>query len=175
MGLKDVFAAVNALVADGVIEDWALGGAVAATFYLEPVATLDVDIFVTFQVRPGSRLISPQPIFEYLTARGGRIEGEYVVIAEWPVQFLPAPTALVEEAIREAQATEVEGVPVRVFRVEHLAAIALQTGRPKDMARLVQFVESGTLRPDQMEAVLARHGLADAWGRFERKFFGDQS
>jgi hypothetical protein len=34
---------------------------------------------------------------------------------------------------------------VRVFTAEHLAAIALQTGRSKDKLRLLQFVESGVL------------------------------
>lgn len=175
MALKDVFVAVNALVADGVIADWALGGAVAATFYLEPVATIDVDIFVTFRARPGSHLIDPQPILDHLTVRAARVEGEHVVLAERPVRFLPAPTPLVEESMHEAQETDVEGIPVRVFSVEHLAAIALQTGRPKDMARLVQFADSGALRSDRLEAILDRHGLAAAWDRFERKFFGDES
>lgn len=39
--------------ADGVIERYAIG-AVGATFYIEPVATLDVDIFVAFRPEPGS-------------------------------------------------------------------------------------------------------------------------
>jgi hypothetical protein len=39
---------------DGVIERYAIGGAVGATFYLEPIATLDVDIF-------GKRFLSDAP------------------------------------------------------------------------------------------------------------------
>jgi hypothetical protein len=35
--------------ADGVIDQYAIGGAVGATFYLEPVATLDIDVFVSFK------------------------------------------------------------------------------------------------------------------------------
>ena len=68
MNIKDVIATVNRMQVEGVIERYAIGGAVAATFYLEPVSTLDVDIFVTFRAEPGSLLISPQPIFDYLTA-----------------------------------------------------------------------------------------------------------
>ena len=61
--------------ADGIVDRYAIGGAVGATFYLEPVATLGVDIFISFQAQPGSLLISPQPVFKYLTERGARIEG----------------------------------------------------------------------------------------------------
>lgn len=66
MRLGDVFVVVNRMQADGVIERYALGGAVAATFYLEPVSTIDVDIFVAFLPVAGSRLVSAQPIFDYL-------------------------------------------------------------------------------------------------------------
>ncbi len=37
-----------------------------------------------------------------------------------------------------------EEVPTRVFSAAHLACIALETGRPKDKARLLQFMEAGT-------------------------------
>ena len=87
---------------DGVIERYAIGGAVGATFYLEPVATLDVDIFVTFKPEAGSAIVDPQPIYDYLKARGGAVQGEHVVIAGWPVQFLPPGSPLVEEALAEA-------------------------------------------------------------------------
>jgi hypothetical protein len=49
----------------------------------------------------------------------------------------------------------------------------MQTGRAKDKARLLQFVETGVLNPARFQAVLARHGLEDAWQRFERQFFSD--
>lgn len=35
--------------ADGVIERYAVSGAVGTTFYLEPVATLDVDVLIEKQ------------------------------------------------------------------------------------------------------------------------------
>jgi hypothetical protein len=56
---------------------------------------------------------------------------------------------------------------------EHLAAIALQTGRAKDKARLLQFVEAGVLDAARFQAILARHGLVAAWQKFERQFLSD--
>ena len=101
MNIKETIAAINRLQADGVIDRYAIGGAVGATFYLEPVATLDVHVFMAFRPEAGQILISPQPIFEYLKARGGTMQGEYIVVAGWPVQFLPPGTPLVEEALNE--------------------------------------------------------------------------
>jgi hypothetical protein len=175
MDIKEVIATINQMQADGVIQRYAIGGAVGATFYLEPVATLDVDIFITIESAPGSLIVNPRRIYDYLKARGGTMEGEYVVIAGWPVQFLPAGTPLVEEALKEAAIRDVDGTPARVFSAEHLAAVALQTGRAKDKARLLQFVEAGALDGARFQAILVRHGLVEAWGRFERQFLNDPS
>ncbi len=170
MNIVEVIALINQMQADGVIERYAIGGAVGATFYLEPISTLDVDIFVAFRREPGSVLVSPQPIFDYLAARGCQMEGEYVVIAGWPVQFLPPTGPLVEEALAEAVTIPVGAIPARVFTAEHLAAIALQVGRAKDKARLLQFIEAGVLDAERFQAILARHQLTDAWQRFSRQF-----
>lgn len=156
--------------ADGIVDRYAIGGAVGATFYLEPVATLDVDIFISFQAQPGSPPISPEPVFKYLTGRGAQIEGEYLIITDWPVRFLPPTGPLVEEALEEAVEVDVEEIRTRVFIAEHLAAIALQTGRPKDKARLLQFIESGALSPERFENILERHALAGNWRKFEQQF-----
>jgi hypothetical protein len=170
VGIAQVIALINQMEADGVIERYAVGGAVGATFYLEPVATLDLDIFVTFREEAGQLLVSPKPILDYLTARGGVLEGEYIVVAEWPVQFLPPTGPLVEEALANAVTVDVEGTPTRVFTAEHLAAIALETGRAKDKARLLQFIEAAAIRPEVFQGIVAQHGLVDRWREFERAF-----
>lgn len=47
--MKATLAVISQMQSDGVIGKYAIGGAVGATFYLEPAATLDIDIFVSFQ------------------------------------------------------------------------------------------------------------------------------
>ena len=109
-------------------------------------------------------------------------------LAEWPAavccirdgrtagrNWRPPTSPLVEEALDKAVSGEVGGSPVRVFSAEHLAAIALQTGRAKDKARLLQFVESGVLDASKFEQLVIRHGLADDWEKFGRQFLGDAS
>jgi hypothetical protein len=43
--LAEVLRAANGLIAAGLIEDWALGGALAAIYYVEPLTTYDAHIF----------------------------------------------------------------------------------------------------------------------------------
>jgi len=95
------------------------------------------------------------------------------MIADWPVQFLPPTGPLVEEALAEAFEADVEGVAARVFSAEHLAAIALQTGRAKDKARLLQFIEEGALDTAHFQEIVRRHDLIDVWTKFERQFLAD--
>ncbi|PYL06418.1 MAG: hypothetical protein DME33_13720 [Verrucomicrobia bacterium] len=170
MGVKEVIETINRMQSGGVIERYAIGGAVGATFYLEPVATLDVDVFVEFHAEPGSHIVSPEHIFKHLRERGYKMEVEYVIIADWPVQFLPAGTPLLQEALATAVEKDVEGTPVRVFTPEHIAAVALETGRAKDKARVLQFIEAGALDPERLKEILARHGLSGQWEKFERQF-----
>jgi len=170
MDIIQVIQSLNRMQAEGVIESCAIGGAVGATFYLEPFSTLDVDVFVTLRPTEGSLLLSLDPIFDHLKAEGCTMEGEYVLIGGWPVQFLPPTGPLGEEALKEAREFDVDGTPIRVFQAEHLAAIALQIGRAKDKSRLLQFVESGRLNADHFQSILDRHGLDDAWQHFTRQF-----
>ena len=75
MRIRDVIETFNSMRDDGVIEAYAIGGAVGATFYLEPLATVDVDIFVAMKPRVGQVILDPQPIFRYLDARGYAMAG----------------------------------------------------------------------------------------------------
>ncbi len=168
--MKETFELINQMQADGVIGKYAIGGAVGATFYLEPSATLDVDIFVTLRTDPGGLLVSLAPIYDYLKSRGCEVEAEHVIVGDWPVQFLPASGALELEALAESVATQVEGEKTYVMSAEHLAAIALRTGRPKDFARLLQFLEAGVLDLDKLKLILNRHGLAPKWEQFEQRY-----
>jgi hypothetical protein len=44
--LADVLRAANELVAAGLVKDYALGGALAAIYYTEPITTYDADILL---------------------------------------------------------------------------------------------------------------------------------
>ena len=166
--MKNTLAIVEQLHAHGVIGPYAVGGAVGAAFYLEPVATLDVDIFVIFE--PAPLILTLTPIYEACATLGYLSEGDAIQMEGWPVQFLPATQPLLTEAVREAVTREAAGLITRVMSAEHLMAIALQTGRAKDHARLIMFTEAGIADMERLREILSRHSLLEAWMKFRNRF-----
>ncbi len=156
--MKAVLSALNQLVVLGVIEQYAIGGAVGAAFYIQAMQTEDVDAFVVVASQ-SSLLVSLGQIYEELRKLGGQVEREYVRFDAWPLQILTDAKPLVSEAIREALDVEFEGAPTRVFRPEHLCAIALDTGRAKDYARVTMFLEQGEVALERLERLVERYGL----------------
>jgi hypothetical protein len=167
--VKRTIEMINEMQADGVISHYAIGGAVAATFYLEPAATLDVDVFVLLS-NPSGALISLAPIYEYLLSRGGVEDREHIVLGDWPVQFLVPSNELELEAITASVPVDLEGVRTWVMLPEHLVAIALSTGRAKDHLRVLQFINEKAVDQVTLEAILEKHGLGSKWKKFQHKF-----
>jgi hypothetical protein len=161
---------INEMQGAGVIGKYAIGGAVAATFYIEPTATYDIDIFIPFENLPGSSFASLGNIFKYLSDRQYRMVGAHFLIAGWQIQFLPADDALYNEALMQAVETQVGEVKTWIMTAEHLMAIALKTGRGKDLIRLEQFVRHNVFNSDKLNQVLARHKLVEKWQQFNDKY-----
>lgn len=154
--LAEVFRAANGLVAADLIEDWALGGALAAIYYVEPFTTYDADIFF---IPKDKGLTAGMPaIYAHLLAQGWQVEGEHLLLRGFPVQFL-AVGGLTEEAVREAERIDYEGVPAKVFRAEHIIAIAASVGRAKDKVRIEQLLQQADLDKTYLADVFARHKL----------------
>jgi hypothetical protein len=64
--LKEALNALNSLKQTGVVEDYAIGGAIAASFYIEAVNTEDVDAFLFMSPGEGTLLLSLTPIYDAL-------------------------------------------------------------------------------------------------------------
>jgi hypothetical protein len=154
--LADVLRAANGLVEAKLIEDYALGGALAAIHYVEPFATYDADIFF---IPADKGLTAGIPaIYAHLKSQGWQVDREHLMVKGFPVQFLAA-RGLTEEAVREARHIKFEGVPARVFRAEHVVAIAAGVGRNKDLARIEQMLQQADLDKTLLEKILQRHKL----------------
>jgi hypothetical protein len=176
MGIRQTLEVVNGLVAEGVIGRYAIAGAVAAYNYIEAAVTEDLDILISFGPatgQPSAGLILLNPIVSHLRIQGyteWRKEG--IMIEGWPVQFIPVATELDAEALDRALDIELEmqpgagGIPTRVLRPEHLVATSLKVGRPKDFARIAQFLGEGAVDRDALCDVLDRHGLMRLWAAF---------
>jgi hypothetical protein len=180
MGMKRTLDVLNAMEADGIIGRYAIAGAVAAYNYIEPAVTEDVDILVALErgSGPGTLgLISLTPIFSYLKAKGyEEFRREGIVIEGWPVQFLPVADTLDIEALTQAEEIDLPFtasdtvVTTRVLRPEHLAAIALRVGRPKDLSRIAQFLAEKAVEFSALCGVIERHRLSNAWQLFCKQF-----
>ena len=168
--MEKIFAVFNQMEASGVIGRYAIGGAVGSIFWLEPITTKDVDVFVMLPASAGGSLLTLGPIYEYLLERGYVPDGQFIIIEGWAVEFVPPGTPLVEEALEHAVERDVNGVATRVFTAEHLAAISLQVGRAKDHDRVIRFIEAGVLDAQVFEAILVRHDLMSRWLKFQHDF-----
>lgn len=169
--MENALRIVNKMVSDGVIDSYAIGGAVGAIFYIEPINTSDVDIF--FEVASaGDDLMLLAPLYEYLAGLGYEAEGDAVRIEDWLVQFLPVFNPLIDEAVREAREVVHRGVRTRIMQAEHLMAIMLQTGRGKDYARLIEFAGQDVFDESRLNKILRQHDLHNRWLEFKQKFLG---
>lgn len=157
------FAVINQMVTDGIIECYAVGGATAAFFYIEPDTTYDVDIFCVLRTFEANAIDMLAPIYEYLGNKGYRPEAEAILIEGVAVQFLPVFNPLNEEAVERAREFDYEGVPVRVMSPEHLVAIMLDTGRSKDYVRIARFIEADAVDRETLLDILAQHKLKQKW------------
>lgn len=59
----------------------------------------------------------------------------------------------------EARPIEYEGVPAKVFRPEHIIAIAASVGRHKDLARIEQLLEQAEIDRTRLDDILRRYNL----------------
>jgi hypothetical protein len=154
--LADVLRAANELVSAGLIKDYALGGALAAIYYTEPFTTYDADIVFVASDKTLSAGIPA--IYSHLKSKGWRAEREHLLVNDFPVQFLVA-SGLTEEAVRNAQPIEYEGVPAKVFRPEYIIAIATSVGRHKDLARIEQLLKQAKIDRTLLDDILQRYNL----------------
>ena len=169
--MKELAQLLNEMQSAGVIQNYALFGATAQMRYTEPVATLDADVLVA--VPSPDRLDALGGIYGSCAAKGYHPEGEAIQVGAWPVQFVPVFSPLTREAMEQAETADFEGVPFRVVRADYLAVIALSVGRAKDCARILALLESESVSREEIERLAGRHGLAEAWRRFERRFLDD--
>ena len=156
--MKATLAILNELEAHGIFRRYAIGGAMGALFYVEPVVTYDLDVFVVLPVSRGG-LLTVTPIYDALRQRGYEPKDEQVIIEGIPVQFLPAYNPLLEEALEYAHTMQVEEVSTRVLQIEHLICISVHTGRVKDRERIRLLMEEGHPNRTFLAEICTRHHL----------------
>jgi len=166
--MKEVAELLNRMRSAGIITNYAVFGAAAQMRYTEPVATIDADVLI--EVLDPDRIDVLEPVLAFCRRNDYTISGDTVLAGAWPVHFMPTFNPLTQEAVEQAETADLDGVPVRVVRADHLAAIALSVGRAKDLLRIVALLEAGSVRADELRTLAERHGLSKAWKSFEQRF-----
>lgn len=164
--MEKVIEILNRMKADGVLQNFAIGGGIAFIYYLEPYLTYDVDVFISPVIVGENKLVSFGRIYEYLEELGYKAEREYIRIEDWLVQFVPASEPVQEEAVEQAKRVAFAGQVTLMFSREHLAVELLRSGRPKDHARVVALIESDTMNMTLFRDIINRHDLSDTWKQF---------
>ena len=168
MEVIEVFKVINDMVKDGILKTYAVGGAIAATFYVESFATDDVDVFVHIAVET-PMFMELSPIYEYLNDRGYKPHREQIHIENWDVQFLLIENnSLLDEAVAQANEFDLDGVNVRVMMPEYLVTIMLSVGRAKDFARAKMFIDQKQVDIDSLLVLINRFGLEEKWQRVKQ-------
>ncbi len=167
--MRETLQVLLQLRSEGRLGRFAVGGAIAASFYIEAVATEDLDIFALL-APSASGLLVLTPLYDRLKELGANLQNEHVVIHGWPVQILPAYTPLVEEAVTGAIERAFHDLAVPVVSAEHLCAIALQTGRPKDFLRVHSLIEAGCVDAAALARMVEQHGLSGRWSIYARRY-----
>ena len=120
--MKEAALLLNDMVVHGVIDNYAIFGAVTQMRQTEAVAATDVDVLVAV---PESEVRDvPEPIYSFCRTRGWHAEGEAIRVGNWPVQFIPAFDSVTKQAMSLADTGEIAGVRLRVVRADYLAAMA---------------------------------------------------
>ena len=160
--MEKTLRAIEEMTRQGIIKAYAIGGGIAATYYIEPVLTYDLDIFF-IPAKEGLDVLAP--IYDYAKAHGYDSQAESLVIEGFPVQFIPAYNDLVREAVEKAATLKYREAEAKVVTAEYLAAIALQTGRAKDKERVIRLLDEAVIDRAVFDRIL---GSFDLIGRFKK-------
>jgi hypothetical protein len=141
---------LNRLKRNGLIRDYVIGGGYAVNYYLEPILTYDLDIFVLMDTDEEFHAL-----YHYFKKAGYKIENVYIVIAEMPVQFLPSSIhPLIDEAVRNAKQIRVKGIRTKVLKAEYLIAALLMAFRAKDKMVVPQLLELADMK--KLKSIIER-------------------
>ncbi|MBK9226005.1 MAG: hypothetical protein WBC65_14510 [Ignavibacteria bacterium] len=167
--MKETLELLNRMKRKGVLDDYAIGGAVASIFYIEPATTYDLDVFVRLPEDVENSLTILKPVFTWLQSEGYDFLGEHILLEGIPVQFIPVYNNLLKEAVENASVLRYDNVPVKVIAPEYLIAIMFQVNRKKDKERALRFFEEYEIDKDKLLRILKEYDLLENYNDFRNQ------
>lgn len=169
--MKNTIEIINELKQKGLIKDYAIGGAIGALKWVEPFFTRGLDIFIITLSEGKKEVINLSSIYDYLKNKGFIWQGQWLVIAGVPVDFIPA-SGLDKEAVENAQETEYEGIRTKVIIPEYLIGLFLKAGRDKDIRKIEMLLEQAKIDRTKLDKILENYGLTEKFTKFAKKYYG---
>jgi hypothetical protein len=131
--ISEIVKILNSMKKKKYIKEWALGGGVAAKYYVNPPITKDIDFFVTIDDKS---IMFMQPIYAYMIEQGAEFKGHLFKYKGITLDIIPVMNELVKEAVNKSEEVVFDNVKLNIISADYLAAIALQVGRNKDIDRV---------------------------------------
>ncbi len=158
--MKKTIVVINRMLEEGIIENYAVGGGIAAMYYMEPELTFDIDFFVIVEQEKEIGIVDLSGIYDFLKREGYKRDGEHIIVEGVPVQFICADE-LESEAVENAREVTYEGVKTRVIDKEYLAAIFVRVGGEKDRGRIRKIFAQSEIDKAKFDSIIKRYGLEE--------------
>lgn len=147
---EDAIKELNAFKRHKVLRDYVIIGAVAATAYMEPLFTEDIDIIVL--VDSDTEFFE---VFEALTELADKQENVWHIIKGIQVQLFPTTTKpLYRDTLEDARGARVGNLRVKVASPEHLILLFLERNSSKDKIRVLSLLDKADM--DKIYELLER-------------------
>ncbi len=152
MAFIDAVAALNGFKQRRIIRDYAIIGAVAATAYMEPMSTADLDVIVLTNTDEEYR-----HTFGLIAEHSEGQEGMHQILGGVPLQIFPSNLMpLYQDTVATARKLRIGSITARVATREHLILLRLLADREQDHFRIRRLLRDAD-----------RERLIELLGRFD--------
>lgn len=137
MAFIDAVAALNGLKRRRIVRDYAIIGAVAATAYMEPIFTEDLEVAILVDTDEECRRV-----FGTIAEESESQEGMHQILGGVPVQIFPTTVMpLYLDTVEKARKVRIGNVRAKVATVEHLVVLYLISDRQRDRMRISYLLD----------------------------------
>ena len=150
MSFTEAFKVLNGFKRHKVIRDYVVIGAVAATNYMEPVFTEDIDVVVLVDTDE-----EYQSTFAAIASQAEAQDGMHQVLGGVPVQLFPSTIMpLYRDTLEGARQLRLGNLRVKFATAEHLILLYLLAFRERDHLRVRNLLS--VIDEDRLHQLLER-------------------
>ena len=155
MAFIDAVSALNDFKRRRIIRDYAIIGAVAATAYMEPIFTEDIDVVIL--VDSDEEYLQA---YNVIAEQAANQEGKHQMLGGVPSRLFPSTIMpLYRDAVEQAAKVRIGNARAKVASAEHLILLYLTANRQKDRMRVGYLLDDAD--ESRLQALLDRFDDAE--------------